>query len=224
MPAGFAYLLRHPALWPLSLLPLGLTAVCLVLGFLAGASAVIRVGPSLLPAAGRMPDVAGLLLTLVLWVGGLGAGLTAGLAVALLLSAPALEKLSSEVEARVAGRTARAATGFAQELAQSFRAALHFALLAPVVFLLGLVPVVGPLIGAAWGARALARQHTEAPLARRGLGFAARRDWHRRWRAESMGFGLAGLVTLIVPFANLLLAPALAVGATMLVLELEGEA
>jgi uncharacterized protein involved in cysteine biosynthesis len=53
------------------------------------------------------------------------------------------------------------------------------------------------------------------------MGFGARRAWHRKWRPESLGFGLVGLVTLIVPFANLLLAPALAVGGTLLVLELE---
>ena len=38
---------------------------------------------------------------------------------------------------------------------------------------------------------------------------------------SSLGFGLAGMVTLVVPFANFLLAPALAVGGTLLVLELE---
>jgi uncharacterized protein involved in cysteine biosynthesis len=223
VPAGFAYLLRHPALWPVSLLPLVLTAACLVLGVLAGASVVIRVGPSLLPPARGVPDVLGFLMTLLLWVGALVAGLLAGLAVALLLAAPALERLSRQVEARVAGRVAESPGGLVQELAQAFRAALYFALLAPLVFVLGLVPLVGPPIAAAWGAHALAHQHTEAPLARRGMSFAARREWHRRWRAESMGFGLAALVTLIVPFANLLLAPALAVGATLLVLELEGE-
>jgi uncharacterized protein involved in cysteine biosynthesis len=53
------------------------------------------------------------------------------------------------------------------------------------------------------------------------MGFGARRAWHRKWRAESLGFGLLGLMTLIVPFANLVLAPALAVGGTLLVLELE---
>jgi CysZ protein len=224
VPAGFSYLLRNPGLWPLSLLPLLLTAACLALGFLAGASIVIRLGPSLIPPAGGLPDVLGFLMTLLLWAGALVAGLLAGLAVALLLSAPALERLSRRVEARVAGRVAESPASFVQELLQAFRAALYFALVAPLVFVLGLVPVVGPPIAAAWGAHALAHQHTEAPLARRGMGFAARREWHRRWRAESMGFGVAALVTLIVPFANLLLAPALAVGATLLVLELEGDA
>jgi uncharacterized protein involved in cysteine biosynthesis len=36
-----------------------------------------------------------------------------------------------------------------------------------------------------------------------------------------MGFGLSGLVLLIVPCANFLLGPALVVGGTLMVLELE---
>ena len=36
-----------------------------------------------------------------------------------------------------------------------------------------------------------------------------------------MGFGLAGMVGLLVPFANLLLGPALVAGGTLLVLDLE---
>ena len=36
-----------------------------------------------------------------------------------------------------------------------------------------------------------------------------------------MGFGLAGMVVLLVPFANLLLGPALVAGGTLLVLDLE---
>jgi uncharacterized protein involved in cysteine biosynthesis len=36
-----------------------------------------------------------------------------------------------------------------------------------------------------------------------------------------MGFGLAGMVGLLVPFANLVLGPALVAGGTLLVLDLE---
>jgi uncharacterized protein involved in cysteine biosynthesis len=36
-----------------------------------------------------------------------------------------------------------------------------------------------------------------------------------------MGFGLAGMVGLLVPFANLFLGPALVAGGTLLVLDLE---
>jgi uncharacterized protein involved in cysteine biosynthesis len=158
---------------------------------------------------------------LALWFGGAAAGLLAGLAVALLLAAPALERLSRLVEARVTGAVAESGSTLTWDLLHAFKGALYFLGAAPFVFLLSLIPFVGPFVAALWGAHALAFQHTDAPLARRGLGFEARRAWHRRWRAETMGFGLAGLITLVVPFANFLLAPALTVGATLLVLELK---
>jgi CysZ protein len=223
VPAGFAYLARNPGLWPASLLPAALAAVCLFLGMAGGLFAITRLEPALLPAPGRVPDVVGFLLMLALWFGGAAAGLLVGLAVALLVAAPALERLSRLVETRVTGRAAESRSALSWELLNAFKGALYFLGAAPLVFLLSLVPFVGPLLGALWGAYALAFQHTDAPLARRGLGFQARRAWHHRWRAESLGFGLAGLVTLVVPIANFLLAPALTVGATLLVLELKPE-
>jgi CysZ protein len=62
---------------------------------------------------------------------------------------------------------------------------------------------------------------TDPALTRRGLSFSDKRRWHRRWRAESLGFGLAGMLGLLVPFANLVVGPALVAGGTLLVLDLE---
>ena len=106
---------------------------------------------------------------------------------------------------------------------QAFRGTFFFLAAAPGVFLLTLVPVVGPPLALLWGSYALAFQQTDSALARRGLTFADRRDWHRYWKLECMGFGLAGLVTLVVPLAGFLVGPALAVGGTLLVLELEDQ-
>ncbi len=92
---------------------------------------------------------------------------------------------------------------------------------APGVFLLGFVPVIGPLLSLLWGARAVAFQMTDPVLSRRGMSFAAKRRWHREWLYESEGFGLAGMVGLLAPFANLALGPALVAGGTLLVLDLE---
>ena len=153
------------------------------------------------------------------------AGLLLGLALALLLAAPILERLSQAVERHVRGEAAGPAQGgLAWGAAQSLRGALYFAARTPGVFLVGLLPFVGPPVAALWGAHALAFQMTEPPLQRQGLDFWARRMWHRRYRAESLGFGFTGLVILFLPLANLLLVPALAVGATRLVLELQDEA
>jgi uncharacterized protein involved in cysteine biosynthesis len=71
------------------------------------------------------------------------------------------------------------------------------------------------------GARAVAMQMTDFALTRRGAGLAEKVAWHRRWMPESQGFGLAGMVGLLVPFANLLIAPSLVTGATRLVLDVE---
>jgi uncharacterized protein involved in cysteine biosynthesis len=219
--AGFGFLLRRPRLWPLAALPVVLAVVCIVAGFFLGMFAIPWLEQSLLPERGKVTAGVGIVLYLALMVGTLGAGVIAGLAVAMLLAAPVLERLSHRVEAYVRVDVIEPEGGWKWEVMQSFKGALYFLGAAPGVLLLSLIPVLGPPLAVLWGAHALALQQTDVPLARRGLGFGARRAWHRKWRAESLGFGLAGLFTLLVPFANFLLAPALAVGGTLLVLELE---
>jgi CysZ protein len=151
----------------------------------------------------------------------IGAGVFLGLGVAMLLATPALEHLSRRVEARVRGVSVESSRGFVWELAQSLQGGFYFLLAAPGVFLLGLIPVVGPFFSALWGGRAVALQMTDPALTRRGLSLRERWRWHRRWRPESQGFGLAGMIGLLVPLANLLLGPALIAGGTLLVLSLE---
>jgi CysZ protein len=219
--AGFGFLLRRPRLWPLAVLPALLTVVCIAGGLFVALFAIPWLEQSLLPERGKVTAGVGIVLYLALLVGTLAAGVITGLAVALLLAAPVLELLSRKVEAYVRVDVLEPEGGWKWELLQSFRGALYFLGAAPGVLLLSLIPLVGPPLGILWGAHALALQQTDVPLARRGLGFSARRAWHRHWRAESLGFGMAGLVTLLVPLANILLAPALAVGGTLLVLELE---
>jgi uncharacterized protein involved in cysteine biosynthesis len=151
-----------------------------------------------------------------------------GVGLARLVSAPVLDHLSLYVELLATGRTIDSAKGLRWEILQSMARALYFVLRAPGIFLLALIPFVGPILGALWGAHALAVQETDAALTRRGLDFHRRRLWHRRYRAESLGFGLAGLVPVLAFPINLLLAPivtpSLATGATLLVLDLERDA
>lgn len=221
--AGFGFLLRRPSLWPLAALPILIAIVCLVGGLLLALYSINAVEGALVPGPGKVTRGVAFLLTLVVWIATLASGLVLGLAVALLLSAPILERLSLRVDSLVRGRPIEAGRGLKWEIVQSFRGTFFFLLAAPGVFLLGLLPILGPPLAALWGAYALAFQQTDAALARRGLDFARRRQWHRDWRLESLGFGLAGLVILIVPFANFLVVPALTVGGTLLVLELEDQ-
>ena len=220
--AGFGFLIRRPALWPLALLPALIAVVCLAGGALLAVYSVGWMESTVLPSHGRLSPIS-FLVTITMYIGTIAAGLVLGLAVALLLSAPALEALSSRVDAMVRGGAVDHSKGWRWEMAQAFRGTLYFLVAAPGVFLLALIPVVGPPLALLWGSYALAFQQTDSALARRGLDFAARREWHRYWKLECMGFGLAGLVTLVVPLANFLVGPALAVGGTLLVLELEDQ-
>ena len=221
VPAGFAFLLWRPGLWPLAVLPVLSAVLLMIAGAVAGIYLVPGVESVFAPTPGRAPEWLELPVSLLLWTAAVGGGIFLGLGVALLLTAPLLDLLSRRVESRLRGSAADAGHGLRFELLQSLRGALYFLVAAPGVFLLGLIPLVGPLLSAVWGARAVAFQMTDPALTRRGLTFADKRRWHRRWLAESVGFGLAGMVGLLVPLANLLLGPALVTGGTLLVLDLE---
>jgi CysZ protein len=221
VPAGFFLVLRKPRLWPYAVLPALMTMAAMTGGFVLGLFAIPGIEAVFAPRLEHAQAWFRVSALVAIWITCLGSGLLLGLALALLLTAPILERFSRRVERIVRGRASDHDQGLGWEIGQSVRSAAYFLAAAPGVFLVGLIPLVGPLLGALWGAHALSFQQTEAPLTRRGLSFDARRQWHRRWRPESLGFGLAGLVTLVVPVVNLLLTPALTAGATLFVLELE---
>jgi len=222
VPGAFIYIIRRPRLLALAALP-ALVAVACVGGSLAvGLYAGPAVETALAPAPDRVPAPVAALFAVSIWLATLIAALALGLAASLLLAAPLLDRLSRETERSSAGAPADTGRGLTWEVRESLRSAFYFLAAAPLVFVIGLVPVVGPALAALWAARALSFQLTEPSLMRRGLRFAERRAWHRAWRPESLGFGLLALAVLIVPCANFALVPALVVGATRLVLELQG--
>jgi CysZ protein len=221
VPAGFAFLLRAPRLWLLAAPPVVLAAVLMFLGAVLGIYLIPRIETAFAPPAMARPVAVDIFTSLLLWTVVVGSGVFLGLGLALLFAAPLLQRLSRQVEARVAGPAVGAGPTLLGEVAESLRASLYLLAAAPGVILLGLVPLVGPVLAAMWGAGAVALQMTDPALARRGLGLAGRWRWHRQWLAESQGFGLAGMVGLLVPLANLLLAPAMIVGGTLLVIDLE---
>ena len=217
IPGGIAYLARRFRLWPLAILPVFLAAVLVVGGFLLGLYVCPSIESVLLRRFGRLPEWLDAPLTLTVWLTTVVAGV---LAVALLFAAPLLDRLSRQVEAAARGEAVDAGAGLRWEVAQSLRAAVYFLSRMPAILIVGFVPLFGPAMSVLWAAHCLAFQNTDPALARRGLGFAERRAWHRRHRPESLGFGLASLACLLVPCAGLLMVPALVTGGTLLVLEL----
>lgn len=221
--SGLWFLLRNPGLWPLAALPALLAAGGILLGVVLGAFSIRWFEESVLPKQGSMSPVASLLLTLAFWAGAMAAGVLAGLAIALMLASPVLDLLSRRVEQRQNGGAPAVGAGLPWEILEASKGIAYFLAAAPVVLLVSLIPLVGAPIALLWGSHALALQLSDPALTRRGLSFTERRRWHKRYRAESLGFGVAGWALLLMPFANLLLVPALTVGATRLVMELEPE-
>jgi uncharacterized protein involved in cysteine biosynthesis len=223
VPAGFFFLVRHPRLWPLAALPSILVAVLLVLGLVAGAYVARHVAAFVTPAG--LSEWLALPMRTFVSLGVAACGMMLGVAVALLLCAPILDRLSCRIEQLVRGVVASSGRGLRWEMWQSLHGALYFVLISPGIFALEFIPLVGPALGSLWGAHALAIDETDGPLARRGLDFKARRAWHRRWRAESLGFGITGLLPMLLFPVNLVLAPlvapSLAAGGTLLVIDLE---
>ena len=220
IPGGIAFLLRRPGLWTSALLPAALCAALVALGVDLGLYVGHTVRGSVQRGASGLPDWLGLLVALAIWIATLAAGALLGLATALVLSAPLLERLSRQVERAARGTSAETPGDLRWEVAQSLRSAAYFAVRIPGILLIGLVPILGPGLSWLWAAHALAIQTTDAALGRRGLNFAARREWHRRYRPESLGLGFASLICLFFPCAAFLVAPALVTGGTLLVLDL----
>jgi uncharacterized protein involved in cysteine biosynthesis len=215
------FLARNPALWPLAALPALLAIAFLLAGLVLGLLLGPWVEQQVLPPADRMAPLLLALLGSGVRLGTVVALLATGFGLALVLTAPVLEQVSRRVEAKIRGEAADRGRGLSSEVREASFASLYFLAAAPIVFLLGLIPFVGPPLAVLWAAHALAFQLTDPPLARRGHSFKAKRAWHAAHRAQSQGFGLAGLAALLVPLANLLLGPAMAAGATLLVLDAE---
>jgi uncharacterized protein involved in cysteine biosynthesis len=221
IPAALVFLIQRPGLWPFVLLPAAAVATLVVSGLITGAWLAPRVQQAMAPGERPLwveaPAALGAWLVTPLLIG------FVGFACALALTGGLLDQLSRQVERRECGRVDEAEHGLRWDVTQSLRALAYFGLRAPGVLLLGLIPLLGPLLAVLWAGHAMAVNQTDGVLARRGLDFEERRAWHRRLRLESLGFGLAAVWTLLIPIANLLLLPLLAIGATLLVLRADAD-
>ncbi len=219
IPGGAIFLFRTPRLWPVALSPLLVAAFLLVIGVFSGAFWAGRIERVLFDGALRtLPSWMSFLVVLGLWAGSLAAGALVALAIAFALVGPLFEKLSQRVE-EISGFTVQGSKGLRWEIVQSLKTAGYFALGAPLAILLGLVPLFGPVLALGYTGHRVAFQNTDAVLLRRGMDFGARRGFHRRFRAETLGFGVASV--LLFPIMNVLAVPVFVVAATRLVNDLE---
>lgn len=219
IPGGARFLLMNRSLWPSALSPIVVAAGLLVVGVFMGAFWAAWLQQSLFGESMRhIPVWFSFVVLTGLWAGSLAAGAIVALAVAFVLLGPLFERLSQKVE-ELSGVSQGRSKGLRWELAQSAKTALYFALSAPVAMLLGLIPFLGPALALLFTGHRVAFENTDAVLLRRGLAFGERRDFHRRFRPETLGFGVAAM--LLFPIMNVFAVPIFVVAATRLVLDLE---
>ncbi|WP_084103777.1 EI24 domain-containing protein [Demequina sp. NBRC 110056] len=147
-------------------------------------------------------------------------------AVTLVIGQPFFERLAREVDASQGFVGADPEEGAWRSIVRGIGEALRLALLtvplAVVLFLIGLIPVVGGVtafvLGAAFGGWFLALELTTSPLARRGvLTLHDRRAVLRGHRARVVGFGAACFLAFLLPLGAIAFMPAAVAGATHLV-------
>jgi CysZ protein len=152
-------------------------------------------------------------------------------ALALAVGDPFYEKISQRVEALYGDGANPVNLPWWKELARSvgeaIRLVIFSALIAALVFVIGLIPVVGqvaaPVIGTLVGGWALAVELTGIPFARRGLRLRERRRVLRQHRWLTLGFGVSVAVCFLIPLGALLVMPAAVAGATLLTRQIHGQ-
>lgn len=151
-------------------------------------------------------------------------------AVTLAVGGPFYERLAEIVDDELGAPPARA-TSWAASVARGVRDGLllvGFSLLAAVpLFLLGLVPVAGPVLAsvaaALVGGRLLMIELSAPALQRRGLGLRGRRRLLRTRRTLTWGVGVPTYLLAAIPLVAILAIPAGSAAATLLARELRGE-
>lgn len=219
IPGGASFLVRTPRVWPVAISPLIIAAALLMVGIFFGAFWAAWVQQSVFGESLRTIPVWFAFIVLTgLWAGSLAAGAIVALAIAFALLGPLFEKLSEKVE-ELSGIHVRRSKGLKWEIVQSIKTAAYFALAAPVAIVIGLFPFVGPPLALLFTGHRVAFQTTDSVLLRRGMDFRARQAFHKRFRPETLGFGIAAV--LLFPVLNVLAVPVFVVAATRLVNDLE---
>lgn len=133
---------------------------------------------------------------------------------------PFYEKIWKETELMLGGDAPDGGVGWLRGAVDGLVLVLLGLATTVVVFAIGLLPVVGPIVGPVLGllvaGRLLAGELVARALAARGMDRAARRQLLAGHRSTMLGFGVVVQLCFFVPFGAVAMMPAAVVGATML--------
>jgi CysZ protein len=152
-------------------------------------------------------------------------------AVTLAVGDPFYERIARRVEEREGDappeRDEPVLRGVGRAIREGMRLFLAGLALSVALFLVGLVPVAGPVLaavlGALLGGRLLATELTGYAFEARGRGLTDRRRALAGRRARVTAFGAVTYLLFLVPFAAVVAMPAAVAGATLLAREVLGD-
>ena len=140
---------------------------------------------------------------------------------------PFYERIWKQVELSLGGDVPEQGVGWIRGAIDGLALVVLGIATAVLVFVIGLLPVVGAVAGAVLGlvlaGRLLAGELVSRPLEARGLDRAARRALLRPHRRALLGFGVCVQACFLVPFGGIAVMPAAVAGATYLARELLDE-
>lgn len=231
---GIGFVARRPRLWGLGLLPalvtfLVLAGLVVVLGIFAG-DLVSWATPFADGWSAEVRDAVRVLVAIALVLLAIWVAVLLFVSLTLVIGQPFYERLSRLVDDELGGAPAEQDEAWHRGVRRAGRenlATLVRTLPAGLlVFLVGLIPVVGQVatavLGALVGGRFLALELMAPATERRGAYLRERLTLARRHRPAVYGFGVPVFVLFLVPFLAVLLMPGAVAGATLLVRELDG--
>jgi CysZ protein len=234
---GALFVLGRPATWGRAAVPALVNGLVLLLFVGLALLFLDDLRDLILPASleaieGWKGTAVTIVASVLSFVGCLAAAVIGGLLTAAILAGPFAELLSERIEAlyrAVEPEDPPFSMGlFARDAARGALGAVGRLLIFGCVYipllLASLLPVIGLLFAAltlVYSAFFLAMNFVDPILDRRRLTLGAKVAWARRNLAPWLGFGAASFLVLFIPVANLVIAPALVAGGTLLYVDVE---
>ncbi|REE98505.1 CysZ protein [Thermomonospora umbrina] len=228
---GFGWVARRPGQWLFGLIP-AVIVLALYTALLVGlAVQVDDLAGWLTPFADDWSDGARRVVRTVASVALFGAGAFLALltftAATLLVGEPFYEKLAERVEDSQGGAPPEPDESLMTQIARAVRDALILGAVAVcfavAFFAFGLLPVLGqtvvPAVAACVSGYLLAGELTSIALERRGVRRRERFALLRQNRPLVLGFGVATVLTFLIPLGAVLAMPAAVAGGTLLARE-----
>jgi CysZ protein len=218
---------RRPGLMLLGLVPALVVAVAMVALFVTLAVYVDDLVAWATPFADGWSSgvraFARVLVELVLLVGAGFLLVISYTGLTLAVGDPFYERIWLAVEQELGGDVPTSGVGWLRGALDGLVLVAFGLLASAVVFVLGLLPVVGAVIGAVLGVvvsgRLLAGELVSRGLEARGMDRRARRALLQRHQGSLLGFGVAVQVCFLVPLGAVLVMPGAVAGATYLARE-----